>query len=126
MRRLMIFIAFIVLSMVIVSSVAGQETCSSVVNEALSQLSNNCGDLPRNSACYGFNNVQATFFDAFLPDAFSQPNDRADLATLQSINTSPSTSKPTNGASPSSKYRQTSRTPFPVRRSPSSLWETCS
>lgn len=89
MRRLVIFTAFIVLSMVIASSVAGQETCSSVVNEALSQLSNNCGDLPRNSACYGFNNVRATFFDALLPDAFSQPNDRADLATLQSINTSP-------------------------------------
>ena len=53
-----------------------QETCASFVDQALAQLSSNCGDLTRNSACYGYNNVTATFFEPFTPDAFTQPNDR--------------------------------------------------
>ncbi len=89
MRRIVLFSAFIALSLVIVTSVAAQETCSAFVNQALQQLSTNCGDLPRNNACYGYTNVAATFFDAFAPDAFSQPNDRVELASLQSITTSP-------------------------------------
>jgi hypothetical protein len=86
----MIFTALVVLSVFFVTSVVAQgETCSSFVNQALEQLSSNCGDLPRNSACYGYNNVQATFFEALSPDAFTQPNDRVELADLQSITTSP-------------------------------------
>ncbi len=46
--------------------------------------------MPRNTACYGYNHVVADFFtDAFTPAAFDQPNDRIDLASLQSITTSP-------------------------------------
>ncbi len=90
MRRLVIAIAFIVLSVFFVTSVVAQaEACPSFVTQALEQLSNNCGDLSRNSACYGYNNVQATFFEALSPDAFSQPNDRIELTNLQSITTSP-------------------------------------
>lgn len=90
MRLLILFAAFILLSVFFATSVIAQsETCSSFVDQALEQLSSNCGDLPRNSACYGFNNVQATFFDALAPDAFSQPNDRVDLASLQTITTAP-------------------------------------
>lgn len=90
MRRLVLFTAFVVLSVFFVTNVVAQgETCSSFVNQALEQLSSNCGDLPRNSACYGYNNVQATFFDVLTPDAFAQPNDRVELASLQSITTSP-------------------------------------
>lgn len=90
MRRFIIFAAFIVLSVFFVTSVVAQsETCSSFVNQALEQLSANCGNLERNNACYGFNNVQATFFDALSPDAFDQPNDRVALSSLQSITTTP-------------------------------------
>ncbi|MEP7293132.1 MAG: hypothetical protein ABI835_15220 [Chloroflexota bacterium] len=89
MRRFVIFAAFTVLSVLIVSTVSAQETCSSFVTQALGQLSNNCGDLSRNSACYGYNNVVATFFDTLSPASFLQPNDRVELANLQTITTSP-------------------------------------
>lgn len=95
MRRFAIFAtilaAFVVLSVFVVTSVnaAQDSTCSSVVTEALAELSNNCNDLSRNSACYGYNNVMATLFDGLMPDAFNEPNDRVDLADLQSITTAP-------------------------------------
>lgn len=90
MRRFVFLIAFIILSAVVVTGVAAQqETCSPIVTHALEQLSSNCGDLQRNAACYGYNHVTATFFDSLAPDAFTQPNDRVELASLQSITTSP-------------------------------------
>ena len=89
MRRLLIFAIFAVLSFYVVANVAAQDTCSTFVSQALDQLSVNCGDLPRNSACYGYNNVQATFSQAFTPDFFTHPDDRVDLAALQSIETAP-------------------------------------
>ncbi len=89
MRRLVVFAAFLLLSLAIATGTVAQAACSDVVNQAIQQLSNNCGDLPRNSACYGYNHVVATFFDALTPDAFTHPNDRVDLAALQSITTSP-------------------------------------
>lgn len=89
MRRWVVVAAFVVLSVGVAAGVAAQETCSSFVTQALSQLSSNCGDLARNAACYGYNNVVATFFEPLSPDAFAQPDDRVDLADLQSITTSP-------------------------------------
>lgn len=89
MRRWVVVAAFLVLSVAVAAGVTAQETCSSFVNQALAQLSNNCGDLSRNSACYGFDHVMATFFAPLTPDAFTQPNDRVDLESLQSITTSP-------------------------------------
>ena len=89
MHRIMIFLAFVTLSLVVVASVAAQGTCGDFVNQALQALSTNCGDMSRNSACYGYNNVTATFANALSPDAFSHPNDRVDLADLQTITTMP-------------------------------------
>ncbi len=92
MRRLIFISAFALLTLyvTVVASAQGAGTCSTVVNQALSDLSNNCGDLTRNSACYGYNHVVATFFDnAFTPSAFTHPNDRVELAALQSIATTP-------------------------------------
>jgi hypothetical protein len=91
MRRIIVIAAFAVLSIFVAASASAAQdtTCSSVVTDALNELSNNCGDLSRNSACYGYNNVMATFFSSLAPDAFTQPNDRVDLAELQSITTAP-------------------------------------
>ncbi len=89
MRRLVVLAAFLMLSIVIAEGVTAQETCSTFVNQALQALSSNCGNLSRNSACYGFNHVDATFGDALTPEAFAHPNDRVELASLQSITTSP-------------------------------------
>ncbi len=89
MHRFVIFLAFVVLSLVVVAGVAAQGVCADFVNQAMQALSNNCGDIPRNSACYGYNNVSATFADALAPDAFSHPNDRIALADLNTITTAP-------------------------------------
>ncbi len=64
-------------------------SCPATVVEALNTLGDNCGGISRNSACYGFNRVDATFAQAVAEDFFSRPADRADLVTLDSIATAP-------------------------------------
>ncbi len=90
MRRILIFIGFLLLSLTIATGTLAQAAaCSDVVNKALQNLSDTCENMQRNSACYGFNHVTATFADGLTPSVFSQPNDRVDLTSLQSITTSP-------------------------------------
>jgi hypothetical protein len=89
MHRFVVFLAFVVLSLVVVAGVAAQGVCTDFVTQAMQALSSNCGDLPRNSACYGYNNVTATFSAALAPDAFAHPNDRVGLEELQTITTAP-------------------------------------
>ncbi len=63
--------------------------CPTLVEKALNDLSQNCDALNRNSACYGYNRVDATFYDELAAETFSQPADRTDLAALQTITTVP-------------------------------------
>ncbi len=64
-------------------------TCPALIEQALTSMGNNCSSLDRNSACYGYRDVNATFSQATAPEFFSQPSDRAELITLQNIGTSP-------------------------------------
>lgn len=64
-------------------------TCPVLVERALQEMTNNCGGLDRNSACYGFNRVDATFTTPVDENAFSVPADRATLVTLETIRTAP-------------------------------------
>lgn len=94
MRRLFFICTLVLLMLAIgVVMVSAQATtpttCSTFVNQALTDLSANCGDLSRNTACYGYNDLTATFMQPLAPDAFTHPNDRVGLADLQSITTSP-------------------------------------
>ena len=63
--------------------------CPMLVNQALTQLGQNCDLLDRNSACYGYNRVDATFTQAEAQDFFSTPADRTSLDNLQTIETVP-------------------------------------
>jgi hypothetical protein len=63
-------------------------TCPVLIDQALNAIGSNCNGLDRNSACYGFNEVSATFTGQTAPDTFSQPSDRAALANLSRIGTS--------------------------------------
>ncbi len=63
------------------------QSCPQLVQAALDELGTNCARLDRNAACYGFNRVNATFSRTMPPDTFSATGDRADLATLRSIET---------------------------------------
>lgn len=87
-----IIAAIIALSTTIIHaqpSPAADETCPVFVNDALALLADNCDALDRNSACYGFNQVFASFAEAVGPDTFVQPSDRVALTLLQTIQTAP-------------------------------------
>lgn len=64
-------------------------TCPSLVEKALTEIADNCAALDHNSACYGFNRVNATFAQAQSDTFFSEPADRAGIRELTSITTAP-------------------------------------
>ncbi len=67
----------------------GANSCPTLVKQALEAVGNNCGGLSRNSACYGFNRVNATFSQSVDEGFFSKPSDQSGLKTLQSIDSAP-------------------------------------
>ncbi|MEO8610201.1 MAG: SH3 domain-containing protein [Chloroflexota bacterium] len=74
---------------VFVSAVAQQDDCPLLVQQALMDLGQNCNALDRNSACYGFNKLAATF-NAEQPDNFfSKVSDRTPLNILDTLSTTP-------------------------------------
>ncbi len=70
-----------------VSMTLAQDSCAAFVEEAFARVGENCDSMDRNSACYGYNLVNAQFVSAVDDAYFSQPADRAELETLQSIQT---------------------------------------
>ncbi|RMG80029.1 MAG: SH3 domain-containing protein, partial [Chloroflexi bacterium] len=64
-------------------------TCPALVEQALSAMDDNCGGLERNSACYGYNQVSATFLEEVSEDFFTQPSDRTTVSILAKLTTSP-------------------------------------
>lgn len=65
------------------------DACTALALRALEEVGQSCATLDRNSACYGFNRVGATFIQEVPEDIFSQPADRTGIETLESIQTSP-------------------------------------
>jgi hypothetical protein len=59
--------------------------CSVLAQTALTQVANNCAIPERNSTCYGFPSVEATFMDDAEPISFVKPGDRAGLEQLESL-----------------------------------------
>jgi len=79
----------LVLIVGIVPAVAQTLSCPLLVEQALTAVGDNCGDLSRNSACYGYNQVDATFFDDMPEDYFTIPSDRANLQDIDMLHTQP-------------------------------------
>ena len=61
--------------------------CTPFVEQALAEVGNGCSGLERNSVCYGWNRVDATFTEPVAPDFFSQPADRAPLIDVEQLRT---------------------------------------
>ncbi len=61
--------------------------CPTLVKQALDAVGNFCSGLGRNTACYGFNRVNATFSGDVNEGFFSKPSDQTNLKLLQSIDT---------------------------------------
>lgn len=66
---------------------AQADTCPALVERAMTELGMNCAGPARNSACYGYNNVEAAFIGTVPENFFSKPSDRAALDQLDSLHT---------------------------------------
>jgi|GEM_PF-1329218 len=75
------------LFVVSISFVIAQGTCPQIVEQALQSLGDNCDELSRNSACYGYNLVSAQFSETVEEDFFTVPADTSELSILESIQT---------------------------------------
>ncbi|MGQ9888312.1 MAG: SH3 domain-containing protein [Aggregatilineales bacterium] len=71
------------------SQAAPSASCPALVQRALLEVGDNCDALGRNTACYGFVRVNATFQVEQPPGFFTDPADQAELSVLQSIQTVP-------------------------------------
>ncbi len=86
-------LAFVFLALIVFTSRPSEAqteggVCSALAEEALNQSGQNCNGLGVNAACYGYNRVSVLFNQDVPEDQFSKPADRADVAELQSIETS--------------------------------------
>jgi hypothetical protein len=68
---------------------APDTTCPTLVQQALTEIGANCDALDRNTACYGFVRVEASFQQDQPAVSFAAPADVAGLSSLQSIRTVP-------------------------------------
>lgn len=76
-----------VLSLVSIGFSIAQGTCPTLVEQALQAMGENCENVERNNACYGYNQVRAEFSEAVGEDFFAQPADTAALNIIESIQT---------------------------------------
>lgn len=88
MRKWML-LTLLLLSTFAASAQTGLKTCPVFIDEALSQLGTNCADMGRNTVCYGYNRVDASFVTEVAEDFFATPSDRAQLVSLETIQTAP-------------------------------------
>jgi hypothetical protein len=79
------------LSLVLIAPTFGgaqdADQCSALVDKAFTALGQSCENLDRNSACYGYNRVDATFQEAVADDFFTQSGDTTELTPLETIQT---------------------------------------
>lgn len=91
-RRIRAWIAalsYALIGVTVVGVAAQPATCPALVARAMQSVGDNCGAMPRNSMCYGFNRVDATFFQTVDDDFFSAPADRAPLTDVAAVQTAP-------------------------------------
>jgi hypothetical protein len=63
------------------------QSCPALVNNALDAIGDNCDGLTRNTACYGYDRVSATFLSEVPEDFFIQPADVTDIVELETLTT---------------------------------------
>ena len=64
-------------------------TCPALVQRAILEMGENCNNLLRNSACYGYDRVNAVFNEEIPSGFFTAPADRAELVRIDSLETAP-------------------------------------
>ncbi len=85
------FVLFLCLSLIWIAPRFGtaqdSDACPAIVEKAFTTLGQSCDTLDRNSACYGYNRVDATFHEAVADDFFTQSGDTTELTPLETIHT---------------------------------------
>lgn len=82
-------LSYALLGVTVISVAAQPTTCPALVARAMQSVGDNCGGMTRNSMCYGFNRVDATFFETVDEAFFSAPADRAALTDVAAVQTAP-------------------------------------
>ncbi len=89
MRIRFLFILIIFVCIIAPGMAQDDGACPALIELALEEVGENCDALNRNTACYGFNRVNASFTESVGDDFFAVPTDRSGLNTLQTIRTAP-------------------------------------
>lgn len=79
----------VLLSLLSVMIVAAQGTCEGLLEDALFAVEDSCQSMGRNEACYGYQQVEASFLVDVDDDYFTQPADISMIAELETIRTAP-------------------------------------
>ncbi|MBE2269727.1 MAG: DUF11 domain-containing protein [Anaerolinea sp.] len=66
-----------------------EAVCSPLITQALQTVGQSCAQQGRNTACYGYNRVLPEFFTTSVSTTFTRPADRAALADLEKLQTTP-------------------------------------
>ncbi len=82
-------LGFTLFSTNLVQSQTDTNSCLAYLETALERVGDNCGELGRNTACYGYRRVDASFVTEVDTDLFSKPTDRTEITSLQTISTAP-------------------------------------
>jgi hypothetical protein len=85
--RLLPCLLLLALAVVPAQAQDANATCPTLVSEALASIGSVCSGAVRNSACYGYDRVNATFFQAQPDDLFAKPGDQTELGVIQTIRT---------------------------------------
>src|SRR5688572_7788993 len=69
--------------------IAQAETCPELVSQALLAVDEACATTGRNEACYGYDQVEASFLTSVADDFFASPADISPIAEIETIRTAP-------------------------------------
>jgi hypothetical protein len=77
------------LTLALAEPTSQENLCPAIVRQALVELGDNCNLLDRNSVCYGFKQVRATFSEPQPDDYFSEVSDTSSLTIVDTLATTP-------------------------------------
>jgi hypothetical protein len=88
-KRFVVWLSATSLISLISVTVVIAQVCSGIVFQALEAVEQNCSGIGRNQACYGFDQVEASFLGEVGISTFSQPTDIAAVSDIKTIRTAP-------------------------------------
>ncbi len=83
----MMLLFALLLSLPAAQSQSDSPACTSLVEQALTSLAQNCAGADGNSACYGFGGVEASFAYDSAASSFDVAGSQVDLSAIQSLHT---------------------------------------